>query len=79
MLSYYNFIIKYIAYDKDGRILKEGKMRANKKATEFEAKAGFEKWLKESLPNFARLVVLECYKENILGDLGDLEKIFKKF
>lgn len=76
MITYYNFIIKYTAYDGQGKVLKEGKMRAKKKASEFEAKVGLEEWFKKTLPSFNRLVISECYKESILGDMGDLEKLF---
>ena len=68
-----NFIIKYECRDRDGAIIKSGKMRVKNKSNSFEAKCGLEKYLKGKIENFYCLVVKECVEDNILNSLfGDI-------
>lgn len=67
------YIIKYSAFSQSGTLLKEGKIRAKNKISEFDAQASFENHLQKTLTGFHKLVVHECYCANIFGEL------FKKY
>lgn len=56
-----SYILEYTAYDKNGDIIKSGKMRAKNKLSEFEAKCGLEKHLKTKYVDMYNLVIHSCY------------------
>lgn len=59
-MTYNNFLIDYVCYDKNGKVLAEGKVRAKRKFNAFEAQCTFEKHLKNKYPNFGHLIINSC-------------------
>ena len=55
-----NYLIVYTAYDKNGSVIKDGKMRVKNKLSKFEAQCSFEEYLKKKCENFNKLVIHSC-------------------
>lgn len=72
-MTYRNYIIEYTAKDKNGAILKSGKIRAKNRMSKVEAQVKFEDWLKKKYPDFGQLIVHKCYDDSPLGGIfGDI-------
>ena len=75
-----DYIIKYTAIDRNGLLIKSGKIKANNKNSEFEAKVTFEKHLQNKYSNFGRLVIHNCYGDsppNNTFDIDFMKDLFK--
>lgn len=58
-----NYIIEYICYDIDGKIIEQKKRRAKNKLSRFDAKCGLEDFLEKRYTNFGRLYIISCREE----------------
>ena len=78
------YIIEYTAYNKEGGVLKCGKMMAKNKFNSLEAQCSFETFLEKKYPDFGNLIVHKCTEENpfnsMFGNIDDtFGDIFKDF
>jgi hypothetical protein len=74
------YIIHYQAYDKNGRLLKHGKLRCKNKLSEFDAKCGGGKHLEKTIPNCARVTITACNIETVIGEMpNNLGDLFNQF
>ena len=62
-----SFNIKYIAYDDNNRIIKEGEINIHNNYSDIHAKSRLDDYLKKKYPLFKRLQVLSC-TEKFRGD-----------
>ena len=82
-----NFIKEYTIYDVSKNIIKSGTIKAHKKRSLFEAKAGTGGYLEKQYPN-CEIVITKCIDEsdslNIFNDIFgssnmDINSIFNNF
>ena len=66
------YLMKYEVYDEAGKLLKQGKIRAKKKESEFAAKAGFGSNIEKKYGANCKLIILSCTRDFGLGDFGDI-------
>jgi hypothetical protein len=66
-----NYIIKYKALDRDGCVLKEGKMLVKRRESSIAAQVDLEKYLNRKLSGFKRLVVIGCEVDNPMRSFFD--------
>lgn len=72
-MTYKNYLCEYTAKDKNGKVLRGGKMRVKNRMSEVDAQVKLEAWLKKKHPDFGWLVVHKCYVDNIFSEFfGDV-------
>ncbi len=65
------FLITYIAYDANGKIIKEGQFNVKNQSNELSAKCNFEKYLERKYKNFSKLIIIEC-KEDVISAFNNM-------
>lgn len=73
-----DYIVKYVAFGSDNRILKHGTMRCKNKLSNFDAMAGLENHFKAKLPGFAKLTVTSVEIATAETFLDLLLNLYKK-
>ena len=74
MESLKTYIITYIVYGKQGEILKQGKMKAKRKRSSFEAKTKFGEHIEKKYGDlFGRLIISDCKEDYDLDNLFNSE------
>jgi len=63
------FIIEYSVFDKNGKILKNGKIKVKNKANSLEAQCMLDKFLEKRYKNFGRLIVHDCKEEDSINSV----------
>jgi len=71
-----DYIIEYRVISIVGAILKEGKIKAKNKISEFDAAAGTQKHLLRTVPHADKVIIDKCRKDMGPG-LEDFFSIFK--
>ena len=67
-----NYLIKFTVKDKNGIIIKSGKIRAKNRYSEIDAKCKLEEFMKKKYINFGSLIVHNCIEDNIMNSIfGD--------
>jgi len=72
------YLIEYVVYDKDNRIIKEGTIRVKNQPNDFIAKVKLEKYLQKKYNNFGSLYVKSCTLDipNLFGSSNMFKDIF---
>lgn len=67
--------MEYVVYGKDGEILKQGKIKAKNKESEFAAKSKFGAHIEKKYGDqFGRLEIKSCEEENSFMNMFDQYK-----
>lgn len=64
------YVLSYKVYDKNGNLIKEGKMKVKNCLSDLHSKIKLESFMKKKFANFNKLVVTDCQKglPDIFGD-----------
>lgn len=63
-MKYKTYILEYTVKNRNGAVLKSGKMRVKNAVGEMASKVKLEAFLKKKHPAFAHLIVYKCYEDN---------------
>ena len=65
-----DYLMEYVVYDKRGDVLKKGRIKAKKKRSQFEAKAGFGQYMEKKYSDtLGRLEITSCKQDFLMGDM----------